>query len=120
MPGQSTIPQIKEDNLTSNSIFLVFFVVSMQQQIQNNLSSYVTSSFYLLPLTGTTSILSSIIGGVIKLPLAKAIDLIGRPEGFAFMTLVATLGLVMMAACKNIETYAAAQVCQIYQMEYSR
>jgi hypothetical protein len=89
----------------------------MQQQIQNNLSSYVTSSFLLLPLTGTTSIVSSIVGGVIKLPLAKAIDLIGRPEGFAFMTLLATLGLIMMAACKNVETYAAAQVRSTYSYQ---
>lgn len=64
----------------------------MEQQIQSNLSFYVTSSFSLLPLTGTTSILSSVIGGVIKLPTAKFIDLIGRAEGFALMTCFATLG----------------------------
>lgn len=64
----------------------------MAQQIQNNLSYRVTSSFVLLPLTGTTSILSSIIGGVFKLPTAKFIDIIGRAEGFAIMTLLATLG----------------------------
>ncbi|KAH8670132.1 major facilitator superfamily domain-containing protein [Tricladium varicosporioides] len=91
-------------------IFLVFFVVSMQQQIQNNLGVYVTSSFALLPLTGTTSIVSSIIGGVSKLPIAKFIDLIGRAEGFAIMTCIATMGLIMMAACRNVQTYAAAQV----------
>lgn len=76
------------------SIFLVFFVISMQQQIQFNLSSYVTSSFALLPLTGTTSIVSSIVGGVIKLPTAKFVDLIGRAEGFAIMTSLATLGAI--------------------------
>jgi hypothetical protein len=75
------------------SIFLVFFVVSMQQQIQFNLQYYVTSSFMLLPLTGTTSILSSVIGGAIKLPTAKFVDLIGRAEGFLIMTGFATLGI---------------------------
>jgi hypothetical protein len=74
------------------SIFLVFFVVSMQQQIQFNLSYYVTSSFALLPLTGTTSIISGIVGGVFKLPTAKFIDLVGRAEGFGIMTGFATLG----------------------------
>jgi len=39
----------------------------MQQQIQFNVSYYVTSSFALLPLTGTTSIVAAIVGGVIKL-----------------------------------------------------
>ncbi|ESZ99000.1 hypothetical protein SBOR_0658 [Sclerotinia borealis F-4128] len=91
-------------------IFLVFFVISLQQQIQNNLSYYVTSSFALLPLTGTTGIVSSIIGGVFRLPIAKFIDLVGRAEGFAIMTVFATIGLIMMAACRNVETYAAAQV----------
>ncbi|APA09757.1 hypothetical protein SS1G_06045 [Sclerotinia sclerotiorum 1980 UF-70] len=91
-------------------IFLVFFVVSMQQQIQNNLSYYVTSDFLLLPLTGATSIVSSIVGGVFRLPIAKFVDLIGRAEGFAIMTACATIGLIMMAACRNVETYAAAQV----------
>lgn len=65
----------------------------MEEQIQNNLGVYVTSTFSLLPLTSTTSILSSIIGGVIKLPTAKFVDLIGRAEGFAVMTGFATLGM---------------------------
>lgn len=64
----------------------------MEQQIQFNLSYRVTFSFSLLPLTGTTSILSSIIGGVFKLPTAKFINIIGRAEGFVIMTLFATLG----------------------------
>ncbi len=70
----------------------------MQQQIQNNLSFYVTSSFALLPLTGTTSIVSSIVGGVFKLPIAKFIDITGRPEGFAIMTGFATIGM----SCSDI------------------
>jgi len=64
----------------------------MQQQIQNNLGVYVTSTFALLPLTGTTSIVSGIVGGVFKLPTAKFIDLVGRAEGFAIMTGFATIG----------------------------
>ncbi|KAG9243614.1 siderophore iron transporter-like protein [Calycina marina] len=91
-------------------VFLVFFVISLQQQTQFGVAYYVTSSFALLPLTGTTSILSGVIGGVVKLPTAKFVDLVGRAEGFALMTFFATIGLIMMAACKNVETYAAAQV----------
>lgn len=74
------------------SVLLVFFVNSMQQQIQNNLGIYVTSAFLALPLYGTTSIVSGIVGGVIKLPAAKFIDLIGRAEGFAIFTFLATMG----------------------------
>jgi len=75
-----------------NSVFLVFFLISLQQQTQFGVSYYVTSSFSALPLTGTTSILSGIIGGVIKLPTAKFVDLVGRAEGFAIMTTSAIIG----------------------------
>jgi hypothetical protein len=54
--------------------------------------------------------MSSIIGGLVKLPLAKVLDIWGRPQGYALMAFFLTMGLVMMAACKNVETYAAAQV----------
>src|ERR1700712_2103388 len=75
-----------------SSIFLVFFVVSMQQQTQFSLTVYVTSSFALLPLTSTTSIVSSIVGGVFRLPTAKFVDLVGRAEGFGIMTGFAVIG----------------------------
>ncbi|CZR57894.1 related to major facilitator MirA [Phialocephala subalpina] len=91
-------------------ILLVFFVVSMQQQTQFNLSSYVTSDFNSLGLLSTTSIVSSIVGGVFRLPTAKFVDLVGRAEGFGIMTGFAVMGLIMMAACRNVTTYAAAQV----------
>lgn len=83
------------------SVFLVFFVVSMEEQIQNNLGIYVTSSFALLPLTGTASIMSGIVGGVLKLPTAKFIDIIGRAEGFMVMTGLATLGMPI-SGCSNM------------------
>ncbi|CAL3967788.1 unnamed protein product, partial [Diplocarpon coronariae] len=37
------------------------------------------------------------------------LDLWGRAEGFALMTVIATIGLLLMAVCRNVETYAAAQ-----------
>lgn len=50
------------------------------------------------------------MSGVLKLPIAKLLDLWGRAEGFAFMTLIGTTGLLLMAVCRNVETYAVAQV----------
>jgi hypothetical protein len=61
-------------------------------------------------LIPTIAIVNGILSGIIQLPLAKTLDLWGRAEGFAIMVTLATLGLIMMAACKNVETYAAAQV----------
>ena len=54
--------------------------------------------------------MGNIFGGVLKLPLAKVLDIFGRPQGFALTIGCLILGLVMMAACNNVHTYAAAQV----------
>lgn len=76
----------------------------------DSFSTYVTSNFKEHSLTSATSIMSSVIGALTKLPLAKLIDLWGRPQGYMLMVVCYTLGLVMMAACNGVELYAAAQV----------
>lgn len=65
---------------------------SLQQQITGNLTSYVYSDFMMHSLVTTTSIMSGIIGGVLKLPIAKMIDLWGRTEGYIVMVGICTLG----------------------------
>ncbi|KAI0010536.1 MFS general substrate transporter [Xylariaceae sp. FL0662B] len=91
-------------------IWIIYFIDSMQQGMGSLLTPYVTSTFYQHSLTATTGVMSQIIGGISKLPLAKILDVWGRPQGFLIVVLLLTLGLVMMAACENVETYAAAQV----------
>jgi len=54
--------------------------------------------------------MSSIIGGVWRAPLAKIMDIWGRPEAFAIMVASMTLGAIMMASSNNPQTYAAAKV----------
>ena len=73
-------------------IFLIFFVNSLQQQISNNLVAYVTSAFLEHPLTATTSVVSGLVAGVIKLPVAKLMDVFGRPQGFVLMVSCAVIG----------------------------
>ncbi|CAK7208003.1 hypothetical protein SEUCBS139899_010837 [Sporothrix eucalyptigena] len=90
-------------------IYLMNFVLAFQSNIQGSLSPYVTSSFEAHGLLATVGIVSTIIGGVSSLTIAKIIDVWGRVEGFCFMLLLITVGQVMKAACKNVETYAAAQ-----------
>lgn len=82
----------------------------MHSTMSSAFTAYVTSDFSLHSLTATTGILSNILGGLSRLPLSKIIDVWGRREGFAVMGIFLTIGLVMMAACNNVETYAAAQV----------
>jgi hypothetical protein len=87
--------------------------MSLQEVVVRVLSPFVTSSFSRHSLTATTTVVSSIIGGLIKLPLAKVLDTWGRPQGLALMLVAWVLGFIMMAACKNVETYAAAQVFSV-------
>jgi MFS family permease len=90
-------------------LYLVSFVDMLTVSVEGNLTPYVTSAFYQHGLLATTSIVASILGGSSKLAIAKLIDIWGRVEGFLAMLFIMVLGLVMKAACKNVETYAAAQ-----------
>lgn len=74
------------------------------------MNPYVTSAFRLHSLTAATGIMSSIIGGLSKIPLAKLLDMWGRPQGLLLSLCVWIVGYIMMASCQNVETYAAAQV----------
>lgn len=91
-------------------MWIVTFVDAMQQGASFSLSAYVTSSFALHSLTAYTGVMAGIIGGVLKLPLAKILDIFGRPQGYAIMVAFLVVGLIMMAACNNVQTYAAAQI----------
>jgi MFS family permease len=92
-------------------------MMAMASGIFTSLTPYVTSSFQLHSLTAVTSIVSGLIAGIIKLPYAKLIDIWGRPQGFALMTCSITIGIIMMAACQNVQTYCAAQV--FYSIGYN-
>ncbi|KAF7515251.1 hypothetical protein G7054_g14672 [Neopestalotiopsis clavispora] len=65
------------------------------------------SSHSLIP---TITLIASILSGTLKLPISKIIDAWGRPQGLAAMIILATIGLILMAACQDVKTYAAAQV----------
>ncbi|KAI0887598.1 MFS general substrate transporter [Annulohypoxylon maeteangense] len=79
----------------------------------SNLTPFVVSEFSAHSLIPTIGIVASIMSGIFKLPIAKMIDSWGRPQGLAVMIALATFGLVLMAACQDVQTYAAAEV--IYQ-----
>ncbi|MCJ1283550.1 hypothetical protein MMC26_002880 [Xylographa opegraphella] len=91
-------------------IWIIYLVMLMQQGALAALTPFVTSAFQEHSLTPTVAVISGIIGGVFKLSLAKILDIFGRPQGYLLSVILATLGLVMMAACNSVEMYAAAQV----------
>ncbi|KAF9885573.1 hypothetical protein FE257_012779 [Aspergillus nanangensis] len=91
-------------------IWFIYFITSMQEVVIRQLNPYVTSAFSLHSLTAATSIMSNIIGGLSKIPLAKILDTWGRPQGLSLMLFLWVIGFIMMAACDGVQTYAAAQV----------
>ncbi|GAP92247.1 putative siderophore iron transporter [Rosellinia necatrix] len=91
-------------------IWVIYFVDSIQQGMGSLLTPYVTSAFQEHSLTATTGVAANIIGGVSKLALAKILDVWGRPQGFLLTMCLMVFGLVLMAACNNVQTYAAAQI----------
>lgn len=91
-------------------IWLTYFVEGMLSGTMAALNPYVTSAFAQHSLTPTVGVLSAVIGGVTNLTLAKILDVFGRPQGYLFTICLAIVGLIMMAACNNVEAYAAAQV----------
>lgn len=76
--------------------------------VQAALDPYITSSFQKHGLLTSVSIIATILGGCSTLTLAKIIDIWGRIEGYLCMLTIITVGLIMKATCKNIETYVAA------------
>jgi hypothetical protein len=85
-------------------------VTALQEVVVRALNLYVVSVFKLHSLTAATGIMSSIVGGLFKIPLAKLLDTWGRPQGLLMSLFLWMVGYIMMAGCKNVETYAAAQV----------
>lgn len=91
-------------------IFLNFCINSLEAQTSSNLIPYVVSNFSAHSLIPAVAITSQILGGVLKLPIAKLIDTWGRPQGLLVATAFGTVGLIMMAWCRDVKTYAVAQI----------
>lgn len=75
--------------------------------VSDGLAVWVTSLFEKHGLIATVGIVASIMGGCCALTLAKVVDVFGRIEGFLFMLVVLIVGVILKAACENVETYVA-------------
>lgn len=91
-------------------------MLAFHSSISGNLINFVFADFALAPQVSTSYILSTIIGGVLKLPLAKTLQLWGRAEALIFSTVVYTLGMIILSACNNANAFAAGYV--IYWIGY--
>ncbi|KAM5360907.1 hypothetical protein ACJA88_014665 [Fusarium oxysporum] len=98
-------------------IWVCFFMLALQQSILNNVTFYAYSNFQQAPQIATAQILSSVVGGVLKLPIAKVLNIWGRAEGFIIFVSVYLLGMIIIASCNGPDGYAAGYV--LYYIGYS-
>lgn len=87
------------------SIWLIYCVISIQEPVVRAMDPYVTSDFALHSLTAATGIVSSIVGALSQIPLAKILDTWGRPQGIALSMAIWDIGYIMMAATNSVEMY---------------
>lgn len=85
-------------------------MLAFHNSINSNLINYVFSDFTLAPQVSTSYILSTVIGGVLKLPLAKTLQLWGRAEALLFSTAVYIVGMIILAASNGPSSFAAGYV----------
>ncbi|PLB47749.1 MFS general substrate transporter [Aspergillus steynii IBT 23096] len=97
-------------------IWLSFFLLALQSSISTNVIHNAYASFEAAPDISTANILASVISGVIKLPVARLLNIWGRSEGFLVFIGVYLLGLIILASCNNPSAYAAGYV--IYWVGY--
>ncbi|KAF4974636.1 hypothetical protein FZEAL_8495 [Fusarium zealandicum] len=92
------------------SLLLMAFVTSLEGQVLGSILVFVTSSFQQHSLVATIGVVQGVVLAVVKPPMAKIADVFGRLEAFCISILLYTLGYIQMAASKNVQTYAAAQI----------
>lgn len=67
--------------------------------VVSSLAPYVTSAFDSHSLLPITTLVSSIVTGVMQLPLSRAIDRYGRPQGLIAMLFLDVLGAFFKDEC---------------------
>ncbi|PKX88815.1 siderochrome-iron transporter crmC [Aspergillus novofumigatus IBT 16806] len=88
-------------------IWVCFFILNLQFSISNNMIYYAYAGFSSAPQISQAYILSTIIGGVLQLPIAKILNLWGRAEGFLVFVGVLILGIIVIASCNGPNGFAA-------------
>ncbi|KAL3484192.1 major facilitator superfamily domain-containing protein [Aspergillus germanicus] len=91
-------------------IWLLTLVNNMKSSVVVSLTPYATSSFLGHSLLTVVTIVASSMAGAVYIPMAKALDLWGRAEGFLAMLALCLLGLILLAASQNLPTYCAGHV----------
>lgn len=91
-------------------IWFCFFMLALQQGMTGTFNLKAYSDFVQAPQLTNASVLASIIGAVLKLPIAKLLNLWGRAEAFMFFVVIYEIGMITLAKSNGPNTYAAGYV----------
>ncbi|CAK1364125.1 unnamed protein product [Cercospora beticola] len=91
-------------------IWVCFFMLALQSSIMSVASVNAYANFSTAPAYTTAQILATIIGGVLKLPIAKLLNIWGRTEGYLVFFGVYLLGILIIASSDGVNSYAAGYV----------
>lgn len=91
-------------------IWVAFFMLALQQGTTTIFNVAAYADFATAPEITTANVLASIIGGVVKLPIAKILNIWGRAEGFFIFVCVYLIGMIIIAASNGPSSYAAGYV----------
>lgn len=91
-------------------------MLAFQQGVQGYVTVYAYSAFKTAPAINTAYILAQIIGGILRLPIAKLINIWGRAETFFLFTVIYLIGMIVLASSNGPSSYAAGYT--IYWIGY--
>ncbi|GAA5823732.1 hypothetical protein JCM5353_008574 [Sporobolomyces roseus] len=98
-------------------VALASYIYSLEGTTTYQYLAYATSSFSAHSLLGAIATAQAIILAVTKPFAAKFADVAGRAEAFCASAFFYCLGFIIIAACKDIHTYAAGAI--VYYFGYA-
>ncbi|KAJ5272799.1 siderochrome-iron transporter MirB [Penicillium angulare] len=102
---------------SKNSVYIILGLIWLLTLANNmkgvtigSLSIFATADFSASGELTVVNIVASSLGSAVYIPMAKALDIWGRAEGFLLMLVFATMGMIILAASRNLATYCAGYV----------
>lgn len=96
---------------------MCFFMLAFHSQIGLHVLVNAYANFQTAPEISTAAILATVVGGVMKLPIAKVLNIWGRAEGMFVFTGLFILGIIVLASCTGPSGFAAGYV--LYWVGYN-
>ncbi|CAI7574039.1 unnamed protein product [Penicillium palitans] len=98
-------------------IWVCLFILAFHSSIGTNVIFNAYANFNTAPQISTAAILATVVGGVVKLPIAKILNIWGRAEALTIFTALFLLGTIILAPCNGPNGFAAGYV--LYWVGYN-